>query len=337
MTIRLLTVFFLLSVFSSPASAQTEALMLGYRMAEAGSSTSGSAATRPNYRTLLVYPEGGEYRGQTGTGILTTSGSDLLRVGVKRSLYNNWTEDFAWMAAPGALPIYTGIDAFNGEYCRGYRSQQIRFTTGRYVGVETLSAGYCDGTASPWNFKTFSVLRADSLQGDGLDLPDVLGGEALEAFYRGAESFLRRLPETRRARYLPDADPANWSLDHRSGRWVLIGRLESAEMATSADVADFEVPFEIPAGFMGAKGQLTRTQVQRAARDARDVFVSPSGNLVAIRRQHLLTVHPVSGGQVGAAVLGHALPEDASVVMVQWVNERTALRVRRTLRGEGGR
>ncbi len=332
MTFRLLV---LLLVCAAPASAQERSLLLGWR-AEAESPSASDRASP--YRSLLVYPEpDGRYHGQAGTGLLVARPSGVLRVGVENSTYDAWQETFVWAAPAGTLPQYTGIDAFNGEYCRGYRRQTLRFVSAAFLAVETRSAGFCEGTASPWDFRTFSVLRPDSLGGDGLDVQQVLGEDALEAFFESAEAFLDALPESRQVQYIPEPDPANWSLVHRRGAWKLVGRLESAELTRSANVVDFDVDFDVSPRLVGAQKTIPWTRVVAAARDARDVFVSPSGALVAIQRPLLLTVHPVVRGRIQAAVLGHPLPQGASIVSVQWLDGAATQRVRAALRGEGGR
>ena len=211
------------------------------------------------------------------------------------------------------------------------------FVGAAFVAVETRSAGFCEGTASPWDFRTFSVLRTDSLDGDGLDVQQVLGEDALGAFFESAEAFLDALPEDRQVRYIPQPDPANWSLVHRRGAWKLVGRLESAERARAADVVDFDVDFDVPPRLTGPQKSIPWTRVSTAARDARDVFVSPSGALVAIQRPLLLTVHPVVKGRIQAAVLGHPLPQGVAIVSVQWLDAAATQRVRAALRGEGRR
>lgn len=328
----------LLLVWIAPirVEAQEPALLLGLRIG--GEGTSRAEQAQPTYRSLLIYAENdGAYRGQSGAGLVVSRREGPIRIGVKKSRYNAWDESFVWASAPGGLPEYSGIDAFNGEYCRGYRNQTLRFASTSLVAVETRSAGYCEGTASPWDFRTFSVLRTDSLVGDGLDVQTVLGEDGLESFFDSAETFLGAMPESRRAQYLPEPDPANWSLVHRRGRWQLVGRLESADLGRSASVVDYDVAFDVPAEITGAQGQIRWDRVLEAARDARDVFVSPSGKLIAIQRPLLLTIHPVQNGRIQPAVLGQPLPQNVTAVSVQWVDARAAQRVRQALRGGGSR
>lgn len=329
--------FLLLLLFCvAPVRAQEGALLLGWRIE--GERRAGQERVAPTYRSLLVYAEpDGTYRGQSASGLFLAGPRSVVRTGVKKSQYNAWSEAFVWASPVGAVPAYSGIDPFNGEYCRGYRDQTIRFASATFVAVETRSAGYCEGTASPWDFRTYSVLRTDSLVGDGLDLQAVLGDEALEAFFEGSESFLDGLSETRQAQFIPEPDPANWSLVHRRGRWQLVGRLESAEVGRGSATADFDVSYDLPDTFDGPHGAMPWERVTRAARDARDVFVSPTGTLVAIQRPLLLTIHPVEGGRIQPAVLGQPLPAGTSVVSVQWLDARSGQRMRQVLRGEGSR
>lgn len=256
-----------------------------------------------------------------------------MRIGTRRSRYNNWGEDFVWAARTGQTPHYRGIDAFNGENCTGYRSERILFANARYVGLETHTAGYCEGSASPWNFNTLSFLPLDSLEQDGADIAAVLGRAGAEALARGTEDFLGRLPAARRDQYLPEADPANWGIVRRQGRWVIVGRLEPIELTGSGSVADFELPLDPPDNLVGNHGLVDWEAVRAVTRDAQDAFVSPSGGLIAIRRPGLLTFHAVTGRRIGPALLGHPLPERAGTVLVQWVDARNVAPLQRTLRG----
>ena len=97
------------------------------------------------------------------------------------------------------------------------------------------------------------------------------------------------------------------------------------------------VDFDVPPRLTGPQKSIPWTRVSAAARDARDVFVSPSGALVAIQRPLLLTVHPVVKGRIQAAVLGHPLPQGVAIVSVQWLDAAATQRVRAALRGEGRR
>ncbi len=335
---KLLTVLFLL-VFLFPASAQAqEALLLGYRVRETsrtalpGQVGSDSLATS-GYRSLLVYADaGGRFRSVSGTGLLLPAGRGFVQIGTKRSRYNRWGEDFVWAAAPGAVPEYTGIGVFNGEYCTGYRQQRILFAGGRHVAVETRTAGYCDGSASPWDFNTLAVLPLDSLDTDGADIAAVLGREGDTALLRGAESYLEKLPGSRRDAYIPEPDPANWGVVRRRGRWVAIGRLEPIEMVGAGRAADFEIPLVPPVSMAGVQGAIRWETVLQAARDAEDAFASPGGTFVAIQRPSLLTIHPVRNGRIGQAVLGQPLTSGATAVVVQWLDSRGAQAAQRVLR-----
>ncbi len=329
--------FFLLLLCAFPARAQ-EALLLGYRVYEparralpgtVGRDSSHQAA----YRTLLVYPDaGGQYRGQSGPGLVVATNRGLVRVGVRRSFYNAWGEDFVWSARPGAVPDYAGIAAFSGEYCTGYRSSRVVFAGGRYVGVETQTAGYCDGTASPWNFTTLAVLPLDSLQTDGVDIGAALGVPGTAALARGAEAFLERLPAARRDRLIPDADPANWTLARRQGRWVVMGRLEPIELVDGGPGADFEIPLAAPPILTGLQGVVNWASVRAAVRDAQDAFASPGGTLVAIQRPNLVTIHPVVKGRIGQAVVGHPLPDGVAIVSAHWIDARAVPAAQRAVR-----
>ena len=61
----------------------------------------------------------------------------LFKVGVKRSRYNAWTEDFLWAIRPSeGLPFIKGIDKTVGEQDFGHEVMRIDFVNDKFLSVD---------------------------------------------------------------------------------------------------------------------------------------------------------------------------------------------------------
>ena len=240
-------------------------------------------------------------------------------MGVKRSVYNNWVEDFIWAAPDGVKPSLRGIQVYNGEYCEGHRTQTLHFAGEEYLALEQQSAGYCEDAAHPWFFSTLAVVPIDSTTHLGLTISEVLGDAATDALYEGASDYLERIGSAEdRALYMQEPDEANWIFVRRPGRWVVQGRLETGEVTQDA-FADFEVDVDLPSSIV-RRNQLQPSweQIKTFAPDAIDAFSSPEREFVVILRPSRLTAHPVSDGRIGPASVNVRVRPGATAVMARW-------------------
>lgn len=312
---------------AAPAAAQDEGLLLGLRYQEPISKVPpyyagrADSLARSDYHTLLIAHQNGRITlvGDT-EGLLVPRGTGFWRVGAKRSVYNNWVEDFIWTAPEGRAPRYPGIQPYNGEYCEGSRAQQILYAGEAYLALEQYSAGYCEGASHPWQFNTLAVVPLDSTTHVGLLISDVLGEAGQDALYTAADAFRARLrSDTQRALYAEEPDEANWAVTRRDGRWVLTGRLDAAGEVAQGTFADFELPIPPPPALAGPNRLVPDwTRIRTFAPDAVDAFSSPAGDLLVIVQRTRLTVHPVARGEIGQAALTLRLRPGTKPVMARW-------------------
>ena len=310
----------------SESRAQEHGVLLGLRYEEpipkplpyyAGDADSLSRAA---YRTLLitksdetfvVWPEEND--------LLIPHGNTFWRAGSKRSIYNNWVEDFVWAAPDDASPSLVGIQPYNGEFCEGHRKQSVLYASPQFLSLDQQSAGYCEGAAHPWFFNTLAVVPLDSTTHTGLSIADVLGEAAYEALENGVKSFLDGLENERRAAYIEEPDAANWGLARREGRWSTLGRLEAAETATRSASADVPLALDLPPAFTGPHpSSLLWTHIQTFAPDAVDAFVAPEADWLILLRPDHLAIHPVADGAIGQVALTVPVAPGTRAVMVQW-------------------
>lgn len=138
--------------------------------------TTEDSTARSTYQTLLVVRNDTTFRVAAAPDELVIPRTNRLwRAGVKRSIYNNWVEDFVWAAPTGTLPEWSGIQPYNGEYCEGHRVQDVLYAGPSYLALEQRSSGYCEGAAHPWLFNTLAVVPIDSVTHTGLEIDQVLG------------------------------------------------------------------------------------------------------------------------------------------------------------------
>ena len=323
----------LLLVLAGPSHAQERGLLLGLRYDVpipqplpyyAGTADS---LTQKAYRTLLITEGGGTYSiAPAADFLLVPRPEGFWRVGIKRSLYNDWVEDFVWATPEGTSPAYAGIQVFNGENCQGHRAQVILHAGPRYLALDQRSAGYCGGAAHPWFFNTLAVVPLDSTTHIGLPIDAVLGEDAREALEEAIESFVERLPEDEQEAYVDAADPANWGMIHRNGGWQIIGRVEDTEAATGPHFTDLPLDTPLPSAFEPAPSAALWRRIRAFAPNTVDAVVAPGGAWLVLVRPGRLSVHPVEAGRIGAARMTQALPPGARIVMTRWASGATLQR-----------
>ena len=287
----------------------------------------GDSLTRPLYRTLYLTRRGDSVRlAATGDGLFVPRDTSFWRVDAKRSIYNDWVEDFVWAAPEGTSPTLPGIQVYNGEYCRGHRTQTIHYAGPDYLALEQRSAGYCEDAVHPWYFNTLSVVPLDSTAHLGLSISEVLGAPGRLALAAGADAFLAELDDMDREAYLPEPDEANWGIARRPGRWIVRGRLD-LDGAAVYTATDFDLNLELRPPLVRRNTLFPSwDKIKAFAPDALDAFTAPSNDLLVILHPRRLTVHSLSpNGTIHAARLSLQLPPNTTPVLSRWVvGTRTA-------------
>ena len=254
--------------------------------------------------------------------LLIPQADGFWRVGAKRSVYNNWVEDFVWATPDDAPPTLTGIQPYNGEYCQGHRKQTLLYAGARYLSIDQRSAGYCEGAAHPWFFNTLAVVPLDSTTHTGLDITDVLGPAAFETLATATETFFADLEDNdQRALYIEEPDAANWGLMRETGRWTALGRLEAAEEARHNTYADLLLDIDLPASLTGqAQTALDLARIQAFSPDAVDFFVAPGQSWLVILHPDHLTIHPLAPETIGETIVTTPVAPGAHAILVQWAD-----------------
>ncbi len=315
------------------AHGQDTALLLGVRYSEriprplpyyAGT---GDSLSRPVYGTLYIAARNGKISATPRlSGLYVPRSDGFWRVDAKRSIYNDWVEDFVWAAPVGDSPQLNGIPSYNGEYCEGHRTQQINFASSDLLAVEVRSAGYCEDAAHPWNFNTFAVIPIDSADHLGVPLSRLFGSPGREALYAGADAAIGKLRAADREKYVSRPDEASWNIARGSGKWVVRGRLDPS-VVTRSEVLDFDVDLKNLTPVTGRSGGGTTWDVVRAfAPGATDAFGSPTGDLVIIQQANTLTVHRVAEGKIQPSALTIPLPAGTRAVSARWAGGAEARR-----------
>lgn len=337
MTTRLVALLLLTLAVAPSVHAQEVGLLLGLRYEDPVGkplpyyAEGGEAYARPSYRTLLIVRDGDAVRlAARRPNLLVPVDTTFWRIGTKRSVYNDWVEDFVWAAPEGRAPELPGVDAYNGEHCEGHRVQRILYAGRRYLALEQRSAGYCEDAAHPWYYNTLAVVPLDSTTHLGLPIGEVLGAAGRTALTAVTDAFLATRTPAEQARYVPVPDEANWGLLRRDGRWIARVRLGPAEIADTL-FADVALPPAVPAPVVGRNALAPSwARVKAFAPDAIDAFSSPADDLLVILRPGRVTAHLLTGGVIGPVKLDVPVPRGSRAAMAQWA---LAPRVARWSRG----
>lgn len=278
---------------------------------------------QPAYYTLFVARRGDtiELEAQVND-LVIPRGDGFFHAGTRRSVYNNWVEDFVWTARPEERPQVPGIQAFNGEYCEGYREQRLLFAGPTHLGIEQRTAGYCDGAAYPWHSSTLAVVPVDSTAHTGLDISRVIGDRAYQTFNGEAARASERIARQRGEDiYFEMADGANWSIKRDKGRWVVVGRVNLSDLPAVVDNVDLVLPVEAPRRIVDRNdSELSWEAVRRAVPDATDFFTSPRGDFVLIQRPGRAVAHFVDDGRIGQRATEVRLRPNSTPVLARWAS-----------------
>jgi hypothetical protein len=330
--IRLFSVLLLatgLSVASNDASAQDSGVILGMRydtrIQRALPYYAGDADSlrQPAYYSLFIARRGDSIQIEAQVDdLIIPQGNGFRHAGTRRSVYNNWVEDFVWTARPGERPQVPGIQAFNGEYCEGYREQRLLFAGPTHLGIEQRTAGYCDGSAYPWHSSTLAVVPVDSTAHTGLDIGRVVGERAFRTFNEEAARTAERIARQRGEEiYFERADGANWSIKRDRGRWVVVGRVNLSDLPAVVDNVDIVLPIDAPRRIVDRNEPgLQWDAVRRAVADATDFFTSPRGDFVVIQRPGRIVVHFVEDGRIGRRAADVRLRANSTPVLARWAS-----------------
>ncbi len=321
-----LTSFVIMLLVSSVEGvhAQSTGLLLGLRYETAIErplpyyAGDADSLKQASYYTLFVTRSGSTVQvAHRSDDLIIPRGSSFIRAGSKRSVYNDWVEDFIWASPPAVRAEVPGIQTLNGENCEGHREQIILFASARYLSLQQRTAGYCYGAPHPWYFNHLAFVPTDSTGHTGIEVDEVLGLRAWRTFEDQARLLIEEAGQTDARSHPPD--PANWGIVRQSGRWVAIGRVELSDQISVGDHRDLVLSTEVPAELVGEnRRRLPLEVVRRVAPDMTDYFVSPSGDLVVIMRDSTLTVHPVDNQFIGRRLLEVSLRDDAVPVLAQW-------------------
>lgn len=323
---RALPALFLLVGVFCPVRAQESSLLLGVRFNEPIPeplpyfSGDADSLVRPAYRTLLFTK-----RGETVSliehpdDLVVPDGNRFWQIGTKRSVYNNWVEDFVWSAPYGERPSLPGIQTYNGEYCEGHRSQTIHYVGPDYIGLEQVSTGYCEDGTHPWFFNTYAFVPIDSTMHLGLPISRVLGQNARKVMEEANDRFLAQIEdEEQRSLYFQEPDEANWMMKHHSGRWNVLCRLDVGGVA---DGSYTDLPLNIyPPARLTGPSALTPDwdAIKQFAPDAIDAFTSPEKDLLIIFHPTAISAHLLKDGKIGPERLVFHTGQGTTAVMARW-------------------
>ena len=311
--------------FAGEAASQSSGLLLGLRYQAAIErpvpyyAGDADSLSRDAYVTLYVTRQGRSLQvAQRLDGLLIPSDAGFIRAGSKRSVYNDWVEDFVWTSRRDARPEVPGIQPYNGENCEGHRSQRILYAGASYLSLEERTAGYCAGAPHPWYFRTFAVVPVDTTAHTGVDIEDVLGEQARRVFDGHVERLTHADEEE--DTFLDHPDPANWAIMRDRGIWKAAVRFSLADHIAVDSVEDIPLDVNLPSHIAPRNQRhIPWETVQRVAPDAVDFFVAPGHDLVVILRHEHLTVHPLEGTTIGRRLIEVVVPPGAQPVLAHWV------------------
>jgi hypothetical protein len=272
------------------------------------------------YRTVWITSQNGEVElTAEGEDILVPRNSGFWKIGVTRRMDEQWQMDVVWAGPATEKPFIPHLEYDEG--CEGSEWTTILFVGNNYVSFERESGGYCEGAAHPWAVNWLEVLPIDDIQAEGgcRALSECVGEGANTQLLIAAEQYRAELTEEEREMLEDQPTDCSWGLIRRRGQWVLRGRLRYSCEAYRGHYADFDIPLKPPATLV-SHDELNPSweKVVEKVPAAIDAFSSPGKDLLVVLTKDELTVHSVSGNDIGASVLTLTLNEEEAAVMIQW-------------------
>jgi hypothetical protein len=337
---QILVPFLLLFAFDSTTAAEV-GLLLGLRQ---GSNYNITASVTDEkmpdaqgaitaYRTFWIRAkEGAMELAAERTNLIVPRDDGFWRLDVKRSVYNNFEEDFIWINPapdPDALPNpflaeQEGIDAFDlallikeqgidmpvGEYCRGHAYRDILF-----VGIDYLSVGYqrhetCNGLITGSTDSALQMLTLSNLE--PVNLSALLGVEGSSQFIRTAKDYADK--------YQGDKGNNKWGdlsggVVRHQGKWIVKGHypLEDGKY-TLFDVSVIPTTLVL-------HDQLSPewATISKLVPDAIDAFSAPTNDVLIVLTATRLLGFTVNGKTINPQpALQLYLKQPVTVIMARW-------------------
>ena len=255
------------------------------------------------------------------------------RIGIKRSVYNNETEDQLWMCPLNDEPEIKGIEVYRGETCEGSEEYKINFVNEKYIVVYSSGGGYCIGNAHPSFWYDYFWIQFDTLKNKynwigniALNIPNDLSKIFNQDFYTSFLNDGKKVYDSlhEKSKWALEKVPTKIYLYRQNGKWHTGGEYYwSCEVARGA-TEEFEVT-ELPTtNFIGNdKLSISWDTIKTYIPNAVDAFSSPDGKILVVDNGNSFSIYKLFNSHIPStpSLTYDVQGSEVNVVMIKWFKD----------------
>lgn len=264
--------------------------------------------------------------------LIVPKDTSFLRIGLKRSTYNEWSQDFVWVCSIKDSPKILGIDKQHGENHSGYDELNIFFVNSNYLSINETGEDYAklSGIPAYWsdsyliNLGSFLIKKWDDLIDLGYHIPDDLSSLFGEKFYNDFLNEAKEYRDSLERKEEVEELPSGISLYRRNGRLILDAEFGPSAMIFRERHEEFEVKSQLPNEFLdGDNNNINWQDIQNKFPDAKDALVSPDKNILLILNENKIQLFNISNNIISEKPnFEYRLDgNNHSILMYKWARE----------------
>jgi hypothetical protein len=240
--------------------------------------------------------------------IILPRDTSYWRIGLKRSVYNSWSEDFFWVCPLKNRPDIKGIDVESGETRQGSQSYYINYVNNNYVIIYSEGDAGCIGGANTnfWHDCIWIPIDRMNNKNDrpydiALKMPDdlikVFNIQFYQDFLKDGKCMLDTLNSKIRRQL--EERPSQISLYREKGKWRCNGEYYWNCEAARGATAEFDVTQLPPHSFIGDDElSIPWDTISTYFPKASDAFTSPDGKILVVDNGHGFSFHKIVNSKI---------------------------------------
>ncbi len=259
-----------------------------------------------NYRTLWISSSYGKIMPIVNIkDLVVPRKSGFWKVGVKKVWEKGVKKDIVWSEILGNNKTST-IKYRNISGC----SSEILFVGEEYISMDDRKVYNDDDGDQRFESGDFSVLPLDNFNGNKMDFSKAFGDDAGSRLKYSADLYLKKMNLSKN-KIDENKLQTNWSVDRRSGRWMLRGRIP---------YGDFDVMYAAPTILTDYDDLYPSFDViKKEIPDAVDAYTSPNRDFIVVLTETKLKIYSLNNKKIGKLDREFDLKNGETAVMSQWL------------------
>ncbi|MGK0467324.1 MAG: hypothetical protein ACJAX4_002625 [Clostridium sp.] len=238
------------------------------------------------------------------------------KVGISKKIENGDAKDVLWTYPVNSIDSTKPIDIDSKQINYGKREGNItiKFSGSNYISTENVQDVNNNNLEKDYCNNQLKILPIDNLMGESIKLTSILGREIEKSTLPGS---ILDISKNIQSKNLKNVD-GNWGVIRRSGRWILIGRMET-KINSEQSLVDFDISYATPKSLttydnLYPSFNVIKTKVPSAV----DAYSSPNRDFVVVLTAAKLMVFTIEGNNLNENLLTLELKAGEIPVMSHW-------------------